>query len=525
MSPATPRRAEKWRDQVHEVDTPEADRSEGDRSDEVGPADFATSSERSEFSESFRLVSEIGEDTQFEAVEGGQVGLTLTEAIQGALHSNPDLHSSTEQIRIADATLQRARAEFYPELGIVGSYSATDVPAIAFQYQTNQANLNLRRDITRPGIVDNFQTRLVLQQSLYDGGRRKAQSQAAQAQRDVAVDGLSTLQNQLVFHVAEAYYRLLQVRDLLRVRSEAVHQVENHLQTARLEYQAGQTTKSDVLMAEVHLAEVREVFLSTKNQFELSWAVLENVTGSRFSQRVLPKRVQTFPWKSQVEEVKTVIAEALDRRPELSVLAHSRRATEYDLQAARAGKSATIDFIADYQVFTGDFSRVNDGFFVGLVLKLNVFDAGRTKSEVSRVAAQLRELRSRRRRLMLDIELDVRRAYLGLLDAEERIKVGRQAVIGAVESLREVEVQSRNRMATMTQLIDAQVALSESRVRHTNAQADMQVARIALRRAVGRLGSLFRAKSVVLPRLGGRLSAASFQETGIGGFHLDRRGL
>ena len=40
---------------------------------------------------------------------------------------------------------------------------------------------------------------------------------------------LAALHNQLVFRVAEAYYRVLQVRDLVEVRREAVTQVEQHL--------------------------------------------------------------------------------------------------------------------------------------------------------------------------------------------------------------------------------------------------------------------------------------------------------
>ncbi|HID21476.1 MAG TPA: hypothetical protein EYP14_03640, partial [Planctomycetaceae bacterium] len=154
---------------------------------------------------------------------------------------------------------------------------------------------------------------------------------------------------------------------------------------------------------------------------------------------------------------------------------------------AEAGKRPTLSFVGDYNVFTGDLQRGNDSFFVGLVLELNLLDAGRTRAEVDRAASQARVLAARYRRLAADIELDVRRAYLQLRDAEQRLAVAKQAVEYATESLREIEVRYRGQTATITELIDAQVRLSDARVRQTNAHADVEIARASLERAVGRL--------------------------------------
>ncbi len=101
--------------------------------------------------------------------------------------------------------------------------------------------------------------------------------------------------------------------------------------------------------------------------------------------------------------------------------------------------------------------------------------------------ARVREIEAREQRLVLDVELDVRRAYLQLNDAEERLKVTTQAIGQAEESLREIEVRYRGQTATITELVDAQVALSNARVRRTNAQADLEIARASLERAIGRL--------------------------------------
>jgi outer membrane protein TolC len=99
-------------------------------------------------------------------------------------------------------------------------------------------------------------------------------------------------------------------------------------------------------------------------------------------------------------------------------------------------------------------------------------------------------LQAEHRRLLLDIELEVRRSNLQLNDAQARLKVADETVGQAQESLREIEVRYQGQTATITELVDAQVALSNARVRRTNAQADVEIARVALQRALGRLTGL-----------------------------------
>jgi len=146
-----------------------------------------------------------------------------------------------------------------------------------------------------------------------------------------------------------------------------------------------------------------------------------------------------------------------------------------------------VDMLADYDVYTPDFSLGHDSWFVGVVANLMVFDAKRTKNDVRQAEARLCELRARQQRLMLDIELNVRSTYLFLEDARQRLQVTGRAVGQAAESLREIEVRYRSQTATITQLVDAQIALSNARVRQATAHADLEIARAALEQAVGRL--------------------------------------
>jgi outer membrane protein TolC len=283
---------------------------------------------------------------------------------------------------------------------------------------------------------------------------------------------------------------VLQARDLLAVRGDAVAQVEQHLEIVQTRFRNDTAVKSDVLTVEVRLAEEREAFISAQNQLQLAWAVLENVIGAPVPNRELPDTIPVAPWSGHIDELQAAIAAATSERAEIGALASQRIAAEEGVLVAQAGNRLAVDVVADYDVFTGDFRRGNDSFFAGVVFQLSLFDAGRTRLDVDRATARVRELQARERRLMLDIELDVRRAYLQLNDAQERLNVATQAIEQAEESQREIEVRYRGQTATITELIDAQVALANARVRRATAQAEVEIARASLERVVGRLADI-----------------------------------
>jgi outer membrane protein TolC len=411
----------------------------------------------------------------------------LADAVQLALDNNPDLRSAEERIRLADALLARARSEFYPTLSASEGYGVTNNPVSAFMFLLNEGQFTLNRDLNHPGTTGDFHTQLLVQHGLYAGGRRRAQTCAAAAGRDAAEYALEAARSELVFHVAEAYYRAFQARELRSVREEAVGQVESHLEMVRSRERAGSAVRSDVLTVEVRLAEVQEALISARNQQALAWAVLENVCGAPIAVRRLPKDIPPAPWSGRVREVEAAIADAQLYRPEIGQLASQIEAAGHNIRAAQSGKYPSVDFVADYDVFTADFARGNDTWFVGLAAKLALFDGGRTRNDVRQAEARLRELRSRQRRLLLDIELDVRRTYVQLQDAKQRLEVAGRAVGQAEQSLREIEVRYRGQSATITQLVDAQVALSNARVRASAARAEVEIAGAALEQATGRL--------------------------------------
>jgi outer membrane protein TolC len=425
--------------------------------------------------------------------------LTLEEAIQLTFTANPDLQAALLRTRIAEEALANARAQFFPFLASNTEYQESNNPLRKFTFLLNQGVASPHGLFPLPSATDLFHTQLGFRQDIYTGGLRTAQLRAADADREASVCSLASVRNLLVFQVAEAYYRVIQARELVEVRRENVAEVESELKVVRSRFAANTVVQSDVLNVEVRLARAREAVSTSISAVELATAILENAMGVQLNHRSLPKQLPLAPWSEEFEQVEGYLAEAMANRAEVSESANRRLAAEQRVRAAASAKHPTLGLVTDYDVYSGQV-RGLQSYFVGLALSLNLFDGGRTRTSVHQAEAQVREIIARHQRLLLDIELDVRKSLLVLKDARERQKSAASTLASTQANLRDVESRYREQTATTTELLDAQVLLSEDRVRSTNVAADVEIARVGVQRAIGRLSALLNSGSVCAPR-------------------------
>jgi len=121
------------------------------------------------------------------------------------------------------------------------------------------------------------------------------------------------------------------------------------------------------------------------------------------------------------------------------------------------------------------------------VAGINLFEGGSGKARALKAVAEKDRISSFLARAVQGVELEVRKAFLERQEAEARLKVAREMVSEAEESLRMIEDRYRSGMAHVTELLDTETALSEARTRLAKALYDVEVSRTDLDLAVGRL--------------------------------------
>ena len=422
-------------------------------------------------------------------VSAGAVAETLDfkQCVDAALARNPDLAISRSQIEQAEAGLRQAESGRLPRLNVSVTGTHTNDPLGAFGLKLGQERITASDfDPTRlndPKAINNLNARVELAWPVYTGGQVQSYVAQAQALVRAAQSGDVAARQQLVQQVLMSYQGVHTARAHLRVAEQALAAAEEYVRVTQRLHQQGLAVKSDVLSARVHQEDARVRLMEARNGVASALDRLKLLLGRSLDEPLdvgAPVLPRLLPGSEQ-----DLRRQALDGHAALSALASQMEAAAAQAEAARAGKrpqfsvmlrqdwnDKTIGLDASSQTLAG-------------VLTWTAFDAGVTRAGVDRAEAARREIAARLRQAQDGIALQVADARRRAVEAEERVGARELAVEQAEEAQRLVKRRYENAMATVVELLTAQVQLDRARADLVAARHELAVQRAELQRAVG----------------------------------------
>ena len=122
----------------------------------------------------------------------------------------------------------------------------------------------------------------------------------------------------------------------------------------------------------------------------------------------------------------------------------------------------------------------------GVSVELDVFDGFLTRGKVAEARANHEAARQQLRKVALALDLETRQAQLNLAEAQARLDTTGKSIAQADESLQITKDRYANGLALLTQVLDAETALTAARQRRAAAAVDVLIARAALDHALGK---------------------------------------
>lgn len=404
---------------------------------------------------------------------------TLDQAWEIALESDRQLSARRALRDASDHQISAALSERLPTLGLNTSFTQLDdAPRFGFG-----------DSLTSPPIFggDNFlMGGARLSVPLYTGGSISQGVSAARSGLQASSSQISTTALDVKLAVAEAYINVLQTQSALGVADSNVASLEAQTRDARNQYEFGSVPQNDFLAASVSLADARQRRLHLANRLEVALSAYNRRLSRPMTHAIkLDSQLPgTDPRIDQPDDEK-LIELALENRPELTTLE-----AQADLLLARskvelARLRPQLSLIAGYSVIETDVLDDDRFWSLGLGLKWNLFDAGRTRSRAAVLESQSAAASYQRSDLQSLIALQVRQALLQLGDARQRLPVTEQALHQAEENLRVSRDRYQAGSGTNTEVLDAEALRARSLNNRDNAQFGAALARFQLARAVG----------------------------------------
>jgi outer membrane protein len=413
--------------------------------------------------------------------------LDLSQAIEYALANNLTIQQSRERIREQEGLIVEIRAQTLPNLALASGYTVTDA--------------GLTEPMGPQAMTDrNWRVALEARQLLYAGGGVTAALEAQRLVRESALLELQSVVDGVLFLVRTRFYDVLLARDQISVEEQNVELMREQLQTARNRFEAGTSSRFEVLRAEVELANAQPALIRTRNRYRIAIDELRQVLGydNRTAENLtrVPEFVGVLEFFPVSYELETAIQAARENRPELQQLDRVREAREVAIQAERARYRPDLALVGGYEVrnsmFSDRFGDARDGWFVGVQSTWNIFDGRATAGRVAQARSRERQARLQWAEQSIEIEVDVRRALSALQEATELADAAGRVVEQAEEALRMADARYAAGTVAQLDVLQARVALTAARTNQLFANYSFNVALASLRRAMG-------LESVVLP--------------------------
>ncbi|MBT8340381.1 MAG: TolC family protein [Desulfatitalea sp.] len=422
--------------------------------------------------------------------------LDRATAIATALRFNPQVQAARSQVQALTARTTQANAGLLPQLDVSETFSNTNTPLGAFGTKLNQGTVTSQDFnpgmLNDPDAINNYRTALTLSWHLFDGGNTWIGRQQARMNESAGQLALTRTQQQTIAQTATAYAGCLLTRENREVVDQALKTAQAHLKVVEDRQRSGLAVKSDVLRAQVRIADLRQQLLQAESSQRVALAMLgaamgkpDMVTeGMHLTTRIddaAPFTGNLASWLTRAQD-----------RSDLKQLELLEQVALKQVDRAQTGHYPTLALQGNYEINTEDFSDTKDGYAVGAVLKVNVFSGQRISGQSAEARAALARISAMRDGLALGVRVDTQKAFYEAQSAWQSIEVARSAVAQAEEGLRIVANRYQNGLLPLVSLLDAQVALQEAQTRHFKALHDYNVARIALALAGGVIDKNFR---------------------------------
>jgi outer membrane factor, OMF family len=190
--------------------------------------------------------------------EAGIWELSLPETIVQAFKNRAELEQFLLQREIGEENRTIALSQIRPRVSASATYSVSD------DFEDDSSDF-----------IDQYELGLQAQWRLFDGGAARASAEQAERDSQLAETRFANQRNQIRFGVEQAYFGLESSRKNIATSTKEVELAEESLRLARLRFQAGVGTQTEVIDAQTQLTTARGNLLSSIIEYNQSYNQLQ----------------------------------------------------------------------------------------------------------------------------------------------------------------------------------------------------------------------------------------------------------
>lgn len=378
--------------------------------------------------------------------------------------------------------------EFAQQMGAV--MNELGQPAAAIGNQLGQKINEAFKTDTR----NVFAASVMLRQPIYMGGAITAANRMAEINQQLVANEEQNVTENTLKNIDDVYWTVVSLsqkqklatsyRDLVQKLSDDVHKMIGE----------GVATKAVGLQVDVKVNEADMQLTQVDNGVALAKMLLCQICGLPTDSDVTlaDEGKDVLPYSTTVEDIGNEAA--LGNRSELKMLENAIQISEQSTKLVRAAYLPQVALTGGYllsnpTVFNG-FERKFGGMWnVGVMVRVPVWNwfEGEYKVRASRAATTIATMELDEAREKIELQLE--QCRFKLKEADKRLAMATKNLSSADENLRCANVGFREGVMEATDVMAAQTAWQQAQSQKIDAEVDVKLAQVALRKALGTINN------------------------------------
>ncbi|RLA88314.1 MAG: hypothetical protein DRG58_08360 [Deltaproteobacteria bacterium] len=415
--------------------------------------------------------------------------LSLDDCLALAREKNPTLGAARERVRELMADYEAARSQFFPKLTLISYYQRLETDRLSPGGAATTQNLFGREGLTS----------LIGKQIVFDGLQTYYNTKAATLGRKAQHQEVARTAEEVAFLATEAFYRLLEAKEDVRVAETALQERREFLEITEAFFRAGKVTRVDAFKARSQVLEAEQGLVEACNAVRLAREILARTLGLEDKVQIdirgkLPRTLVAAP------NFEALWQQTEKNNPEIKRLKLEIAQSQALVKAAQGGYFPEVSLQGSVGVRHRDVGGTKDEWLGGVFMEFPFFEGGLTKAQVTKAASQYRQLLETQRERLDALRVELMSGWKLQEDARKGVAASRQNVVATEEAYQSALALYRVGKAVGLDVLTAELELTRARLGLISYQVAYEIGRAKVRQIIG--GSA--AETEIKPRQEGK---------------------
>lgn len=411
---------------------------------------------------------------------GAGVPLSIEEALRATDTASLGLAVAREDVERARTQIDIARSGWFPVISGTAGYTRT----LRSEFDDISFGAPAGEDIDLPfGQRNTWRLGLVVQQSIFDGGRTSSSLKSARAGVRASEYRVTSARALAVLGIAQAYYDAVLAHRQVEIGQVSLEQAERTLADTQLNFTQGAAPEFDLVRAQVARDNQDTALIRFRTQRDVALVILKRLIGVPLDRPLqLTSPLDADDLDAVVVSARQVAGVSGTTRAAVEQAREVVRIREGALGVARADRlpqiSAGSDLgLVDYasQPFNADWKT---NWTVGLNLSVPLFDGFRRRAAVRSARADVKIAKIQLEDAGQRSQVETFEADADVAAASATLQTTARTVAQAQRAYQIAELRFQQGASTHLELVDARFQLAQARLNHARSSRDLRVARL-----------------------------------------------